>query len=70
MAYYKDFREYLKALEQKGKLTHIKREINKDTQLHPLVRLEFRVFPKKSAQHFYSKMLLTAGGTNMKARWR
>jgi len=42
MAYYQDFRQYLKALEQQGKLTRIKREINKDTQLHPLARLQFR----------------------------
>jgi 3-polyprenyl-4-hydroxybenzoate decarboxylase len=33
MSYYKDFREYLAALEQKGKLTRINREVNKDTQL-------------------------------------
>ena len=31
MAYYKDLREHLKALEEQGKLTRIKREINKDT---------------------------------------
>ena len=39
MAYYKDLREYLKVLEDKGKLIRIKREINKDTELHPLRRM-------------------------------
>ena len=29
--YYRDFREHLKALEERGKLVRIKREINKDT---------------------------------------
>lgn len=33
MTYYRDFREYLKNLEQHGKLTRIKRGINKDTLL-------------------------------------
>ena len=42
MPYYKDFREYLAVLEEKGKLRRIKRAINKDTEMHPLVRLQFR----------------------------
>ena len=33
MAYYKDLREYFKALEVNNKLVRIKREINKDTEL-------------------------------------
>ena len=52
MSYYKDFREYLAALEQKGKLTRIKREVNKDTQLHPLVRLQFRGLPEEERTAF------------------
>jgi len=42
MAYYKDLREHISALEKKGKLVRIGREINKDTELHPLTRLQFR----------------------------
>ena len=38
MSYYKDFREYLQALEKAGKLRRVRRKINKDTELHPLVR--------------------------------
>ena len=41
-SYYKDFREYLAVLEEKGKLRRIKRPVNKDTEIHPLVRLQFR----------------------------
>ena len=39
MPYYKDLRDYLKALEERGKLVRIKRQINKDTELHPLVAM-------------------------------
>ncbi len=42
MAYYRDLREYLKALEESGKLRVVREEVNKDTQLHPLVRWQFR----------------------------
>ena len=40
--YYRDFREHLRVLEERGKLLRIKREINKDTELMPLVRWQFR----------------------------
>lgn len=42
MGYYRDMREYLAVLEQHGKLRRIAREINKDTELHPLVKWQFR----------------------------
>ncbi|MBI2319547.1 MAG: UbiD family decarboxylase, partial [Betaproteobacteria bacterium] len=42
MSYYKDLRQYVEALEQNGKLFRIRREINKDTELHPLVRWQYR----------------------------
>jgi 4-hydroxy-3-polyprenylbenzoate decarboxylase len=42
VAYYRDLREYLGALEDAGKLRVIREEINKDTELHPLVRWQFR----------------------------
>lgn len=42
MAAYKDLRGYLEALEKAGRLKHIRRAINKDTELHPLVRWQFR----------------------------
>jgi hypothetical protein len=40
--YYRDFRAHLQGLEQHGKLIRITREINKDTELMPLVRWQFR----------------------------
>jgi len=36
-----DFQEHLKALEREGLLTRVERPINKDTELHPLVRWQF-----------------------------
>ena len=37
-----DFQEHLAALEAKGLLVRIDRPINKDTELHPLVRWQFQ----------------------------
>lgn len=42
MPYYRDMREYLEALEKAGKLRRVKRAINKDKELHPLVAWQFR----------------------------
>ncbi|MDP6179417.1 MAG: UbiD family decarboxylase, partial [Desulfatiglandales bacterium] len=39
---YKDLHEHLELLEQKGLLIRVTREINKDTELHPLVRWQYR----------------------------
>jgi UbiD family decarboxylase len=39
---YNDLRQHLKALEEKGMLVRVKRPINKNTELHPLVRWQFR----------------------------
>ncbi|HYM18999.1 MAG TPA: hypothetical protein VEU06_10585, partial [Micropepsaceae bacterium] len=36
-----DFQEHLKSLEAEGLVTRINRAINKDTELHPLVRWQF-----------------------------
>lgn len=50
--YYADLREYISALESKGKLIRIKREINKDTELMPLVRWQFRGLPEGERKAF------------------
>ena len=39
---YPDFHEHLKKLDEAGLLTTIDEPVNKDTQLHPLVRWQFR----------------------------
>ncbi|MEI9475990.1 MAG: UbiD family decarboxylase [Deltaproteobacteria bacterium] len=52
MAYYKDLREYLGLLEERGKLRRIQRQINKDTELAPLVRWQFRGLPESDRTGF------------------
>src|SRR4030042_1965187 len=39
---YNDLRQHLKAVEEKGILGRVKRSINKNTELHPLIRWQFR----------------------------
>ena len=39
---YPDFQDHLKALHDKGLLRTIDVPINKDTEMHPLVRWQFR----------------------------
>ena len=45
---YNDLRQHLKALEERGLLFRVKRPINKDTELHPLIRWQFRSNLKES----------------------
>ena len=52
MSYYRDLREYIQVLEKNGKLVRIKREINKDTQLMPMVRWQFRGLPDEERKTF------------------
>ncbi|HUK41197.1 MAG TPA: UbiD family decarboxylase domain-containing protein, partial [Candidatus Acidoferrales bacterium] len=42
MKKYRDLREHLRALEDEGLLQRVSRPINKDTELFPLVRWQFR----------------------------
>ena len=39
---YRDLHQHIEALEQAGLLVRVRRLINKDTELHPLVRWQFR----------------------------
>lgn len=47
MAYYRDLHEWIDVLSSKGYLNRIHQPINKDTELHPLVRLQFRGLEEK-----------------------
>src|SRR3990172_12353669 len=62
MSYYKDFREYLKVLEKNDKLIRIKREINKETELHPLVRLQYRGLPEEDRKAFLFENVIDSKG--------
>lgn len=52
MAYYRDVREYLGALEAAGKLLRVKQPVDKDTEMHPLVRLQYRGLPESERKAF------------------
>ncbi|MDZ4247167.1 MAG: UbiD family decarboxylase [Dehalococcoidia bacterium] len=52
MAYFKDLREHIQGLEKAGKLIRIPWEINKDTEMHPLMRLQFRGLPEEERKAF------------------
>ena len=49
---YNDLREFIAALEEHGKLYRIHREINKDTELQPLVRWQFRGLSEEARKGF------------------
>ena len=49
---HRDLREFLAALEKNGKLFRITKEINKDTELHPLVRWQFRGLREEDRKAF------------------
>jgi len=50
--YYQDLREFIEALEANEKLFRIQRSINKDSELHPLVRWQFRGLEEKDRRAF------------------
>ena len=61
-SYYKDVREHLKALEEHDKLFRIKKQINKDTQLMPLVRWQFRGLEEKKRKAFLFENVIDVKG--------
>ncbi|HEX9880134.1 MAG TPA: UbiD family decarboxylase [Candidatus Binatia bacterium] len=60
--YYQDVREHLSALEEKGKLIRITRDINKDTELMPLVRWQFRGLDEEHRKAFLFEKVTDAKG--------
>src|SRR5919198_946933 len=68
MGYYRDLRDYLEALESAGKLRRISRLINKDTELHPLVKWQFRGLPADQRTGFLFENLTDLAGRRYDAR--
>jgi UbiD family decarboxylase len=60
--YYKDVREHLNALDQRGKLVRVKKQINKDTQLMPLVRWQFRGLQEHQRKAFLFENVIDVRG--------
>lgn len=49
---YEDFRDYLAALDERSLLVRIDRPVNKDTELVPLARLQYRGLPPEQRRAF------------------
>ncbi|MEX0805012.1 MAG: UbiD family decarboxylase [Candidatus Binatia bacterium] len=62
MAYYKDLEEYIRALDREGLLYRVKRPINKDTEMHPLVRWQFRGLGEEQRRAFYFEEIYDSKG--------
>jgi 4-hydroxy-3-polyprenylbenzoate decarboxylase len=60
--YYTDLREYLTVLEERGKLLRVPQPIDKDTELHPLVRLQFRGLPEAERRAFLFEQVVDSLG--------
>ncbi len=61
-----NLREVLSHLESKGKLWRIRREINKDTELMPLVRWQFRGLPEEQRRVFLFENVVDSRGRHYK----
>jgi 4-hydroxy-3-polyprenylbenzoate decarboxylase len=60
--YYADLRAYLEVLESHGKLHRWKRPVNKDTELMPLMRLQYRGLPDEARQVFLYENVTDSNG--------
>ncbi len=52
MTYYKSLLEYVQVLEREGLLFRVNKPINKDTEMHPLVRWQFRGLDEEQRKAF------------------
>lgn len=62
MSYYKSLSEYVQVLEREGLLIRITRAINKDTEMHPLVRWQFRGLDEEQRKAFLFENIYDAQG--------
>ena len=62
MAYYRNLQDYVDALERAGLLLRVKRAINKDTEMHPLVRWQFRGLHEGQRRAFYFENVYDSHG--------
>ncbi|HEY6200790.1 MAG TPA: UbiD family decarboxylase [Candidatus Binatia bacterium] len=62
MPYYRNLQEYIGALERAGLLYRVTRPINKDTEMHPLVRWQFRGLGEEDRRAFLFENIHDAKG--------
>src|SRR5216684_8713148 len=61
-AYWPTLGKYVEGLEKAGKLVRISSPVNKDTELHPLVRLQFRGLPESQRKAFLLENVVDGSG--------
>ncbi len=59
---YRDLREYLRALDERGFVRTIDERTSKDTEIVPLVRLQFRGLPESERRAFWFRNVTDARG--------
>ena len=64
---FKNLRDYLVSLEDSGLLHVVEDRISKDTELVPLVRLQFRGLPEEQRKAFWFKNVTDARGRDFDA---
>src|SRR6266700_2894064 len=61
-SYWPTLGSYVAGLEQAGKLVRVTTPVNKDTELHPLVRLQFRGLPETARKAFLFENVVDSRG--------
>src|SRR5258708_2865779 len=61
-SYWPSLRDYVEGLDRAGKLVRVTVPINKDTELHPLVRLQFRGLPESQRKAFLFENVIDSRG--------
>lgn len=64
---YTDLRDYIDALDRLGLLTRVTEPVNKDTELVPLVRLQFRGLPERDRRAFLFEQITDSRGRSFDA---
>src|SRR3977135_2948072 len=62
MAYWPTLRAYVEGLDKAGQLVRVTTPVNKDTELHPLVRLQFRGLPESARKAFLFENVVDSRG--------
>ena len=61
-SYWPTLGKYVEGLDKAGKLVRITTPVNKDTELHPLVRLQFRGLPESQRKAFLFENVVDVRG--------
>src|ERR1700726_2088319 len=61
-SYWPTLGDYVAGLDKAGKLVRVTIPINKDTELHPLVRLQFRGLPESQRKAFFFENVVDSRG--------